>query len=90
MGFIAWIVVGAIAGFLANLIMGSSKGLLMMVVLGIVGGLVGGFVATSVLNMGSVNAINLESILIATLGAIAVLFVAGLVTRPRGLCAAET
>ena len=85
MGFIAWIVVGAIAGFLANLIMGSSKGLLMMVVVGIVGGLVGGFVATSVLNMGSVNGINLESIFIATLGAIAVLFVVGFATRPRGL-----
>jgi len=85
MGFIAWIIVGAIAGFLANLIMGSSRGLLMMVVLGIVGGLVGGFVATSVLKMGSVNGINLESIVIATLGSIAVLFVVGFATRPRGL-----
>jgi uncharacterized membrane protein YeaQ/YmgE (transglycosylase-associated protein family) len=85
MGFFAWIIVGAIAGFLANLIMGSSKGLLMMVVLGIVGGLVGGFVATSVLKMGSVNGINLESIFIATLGAIGVLFIAGFATRKRGL-----
>ena len=34
MGFIAWIVVGAIAGFLANQVMGSREGLLMMVVLG--------------------------------------------------------
>ena len=65
--------------------MGSRRGLLMMVVLGIVGGLVGGFVATSVLKMGSVNAINVESIVIATLGAIAVVVVAGFVTRPRGL-----
>jgi uncharacterized membrane protein YeaQ/YmgE (transglycosylase-associated protein family) len=85
MGFIAWIVVGAIAGFLATLITGSQRGLPMMVVLGIVGGLVGGFVATSVLKMGSVNAINVESIVIATLGAIAVVVVAGFVTRPRGL-----
>ena len=85
MGFIAWIVVGAIAGFLANQIMGSRQGLLMMVVLGIVGGLVGGFVATSVLKMGSVDGINVESILIATLGAIAVVFVVGVVTRPSGL-----
>ncbi len=85
MGFLAWIVVGAIAGFLANLVMGSKQGLLMMVVLGVVGGLVGGFVATSVLHMGSVNGINVESILIATLGAIGVAFVAGFVTRPRGL-----
>jgi len=85
MGFIAWIVVGAIAGFLANLIMGSRTGLLLMVVLGIVGGIVGGFVATNVLKMGSVNGVNLESIVIATLGAMAVVFVAGFATRPRGL-----
>jgi uncharacterized membrane protein YeaQ/YmgE (transglycosylase-associated protein family) len=85
MGFIAWIVVGAIAGFLANLVMGSGRGLLMMVVLGIVGGLVGGFVATSLLKVGSVNGINIESIVIATLGAIAVIFVARLATGQRRL-----
>ena len=85
MGFISWIVVGAIAGFLANMLMGSRSGLLMMVVLGIVGALVGGFIATSVLKMGSVNGINLESILIATLGAIAVILVVGYATRRRGL-----
>lgn len=77
MGIIAWIVVGAIAGFLANKITGTSDGLLMMLVLGIVGGLVGGFVATSVLKIGSVDGINIESILIATLGAIAVVFIVG-------------
>ncbi len=85
MGFIAWIVVGAIAGFLANAIMGSREGLLMMVVLGIVGGLVGGFVATTVLKMGSVNGINVESIVIATIGAIAVVFVGRLFSGSGGL-----
>ena len=85
MGFIAWIIVGAIAGFLANQVMGSREGLLMMVVLGIVGGLVGGFIATSVLKVGSVNGINVESIVIATLGAIAVVFVVHLATGSRGL-----
>ncbi len=77
MGFLSWIVVGAIAGFLANTVMGSREGLLMMVVLGIVGGLVGGFIATSVLKMGSVDGINVESIVIATLGAILVVIVVG-------------
>jgi len=83
MGFIAWIVVGAIAGFLANQVMGSRDGLLRMVVLGIVGGLVGGFVAASVLKMGSVDGINLESIVIATLGAIAVVYVVNLARGGR-------
>jgi uncharacterized membrane protein YeaQ/YmgE (transglycosylase-associated protein family) len=85
MGIIAWIVVGAIAGFLANMVMGSRDGLIMMVILGIVGGLVGGFVATSVLDMGSVDGINIESIVIATLGAIGVILVARLVTGSRGI-----
>ena len=76
MGFFAWIVVGAIAGFLANQVMGSREGLVMMVVLGIVGGLVGGFIASTLLHVGSVNAINVESIAIATLGAILVIFLA--------------
>ena len=82
MGFIAWIVVGAIAGFLANQVMSTGQSLLMMVVLGIVGGLVGGFVATA-LNLGSVNGINIESILIATLGAVAILFVTTRMGRRR-------
>jgi uncharacterized membrane protein YeaQ/YmgE (transglycosylase-associated protein family) len=85
MGFIAWIVVGAIAGFLANQLTGSREGLLLMVVLGIVGGLVGGFVAANVLKIGSVNGVNIESILIATLGAIAVIFVARFASGSRGL-----
>ena len=76
MGFIAWIVVGAIAGFLANQITGSREGVLMTIVLGIIGGLLGGFIAATVLKIGTVDGINIESIVIATLGAVLVLFIA--------------
>jgi uncharacterized membrane protein YeaQ/YmgE (transglycosylase-associated protein family) len=85
MGFIAWIIVGAIAGFLANQLMGSKEGLIMMVVLGIVGGLVGGFLATSVLKVGKVDGITIESIVIATIGACLVVFVANMATGSRRL-----
>ncbi len=85
MGILAWIVVGAIAGFIASQVMRAREGLVMMIVLGIVGGLVGGFVATTVLKMGTVDGINPESILIATLGAIAVVFLVHLATGSRGL-----
>ena len=64
--------------------MGSREGVVVMVVLGIVGGLVGGFVATSLLKIGSVNGINLESIVIATLGAIAVVMVWNLARGSKG------
>ena len=84
MGFLSWIVVGAIAGFLASQVMRAREGLLMMVVLGIVGGLVGGFVATSVLKIGKVDGINPESNAIAGPGAIAVIFVVHLATGSRG------
>ena len=76
MGLVSWIVVGAIAGFLASLLTGSKEGLLWMVILGIVGGLVGGYVATNVLKTGAVDGINAESILIATIGAIAIIVIA--------------
>jgi uncharacterized membrane protein YeaQ/YmgE (transglycosylase-associated protein family) len=84
MGFLSWIVVGAIAGFLANQVMGSREGLLMMVVLGIVGGLVGGYIAATVFKMGTVDGINIESIFIATLGAILVVFLVRMVQGRRG------
>jgi uncharacterized membrane protein YeaQ/YmgE (transglycosylase-associated protein family) len=75
MGWFAWIVVGAIAGWIASKLVGSKEGLVMTIVLGIVGGLIGGYVAANVLHVGTVNDINLESILIATLGAVGVLVV---------------
>jgi uncharacterized membrane protein YeaQ/YmgE (transglycosylase-associated protein family) len=73
MGIVAWIVVGAIAGFVANMIAGGREGVIGTIVLGIVGGLVGGFAATEIFHRGSVNGINLESVLIAIAGAVVVL-----------------
>jgi uncharacterized membrane protein YeaQ/YmgE (transglycosylase-associated protein family) len=75
MGIVAWIVVGAIAGFLANLIVGGGEGLIGTIILGIVGGLIGGFAATQIFHVGSVDGLDVESVLIATAGAIVVLFV---------------
>ena len=86
MGLLSWIVVGAVAGFLANQIMGTREGLLRMIVLGIVGGLAGGYVAATVLKKGTVDGINIESIVIATIGAVVIVFLArALGSRsPRG------
>ena len=75
MGIIAWIVLGAIAGFIANLIMGGGEGLIMMIVLGIVGAVVGGFIAGTVFHVADVTGLNLESLVVAVFGAIVVIFV---------------
>src|SRR5512140_3544981 len=61
MGIIAWIVVGAIAGFIATLILGTREGILMTVVLGIVGAVVGGFLAGAFLNLKEPTGINVET-----------------------------
>lgn len=76
MGIVAWIVLGAIAGFIANLIMGSREGLVMMVVLGIVGAVVGGYIAGNLLHIADVKGLNIESLAVAVFGAVVVIFVA--------------
>ena len=46
MGFIAWIIVGAIAGFLASKVLtGKGMGLIWDIVVGILGGFLGGWLA---------------------------------------------
>jgi uncharacterized membrane protein YeaQ/YmgE (transglycosylase-associated protein family) len=83
MTLVAWVVVGAIAGFLASLIMRAREGLLMMVVLGIVGALVGGWIASDVLKIASVTGINATSVVVAVVGAMIVIFAVGLLGGRR-------
>jgi uncharacterized membrane protein YeaQ/YmgE (transglycosylase-associated protein family) len=76
MGLLAWIVLGAIAGFLANLLMGGRTGLIGMVLLGIIGAIVGGWIAGTLLHVGDVTGLNLESVLVAVFGAVVIIFLA--------------
>jgi uncharacterized membrane protein YeaQ/YmgE (transglycosylase-associated protein family) len=75
MGILAWIVLGAIAGFITNLIMGGGEGVILTVVLGIVGAVVGGYLAGTVFKVADVTGINVESIVVAVIGAIIVVAV---------------
>jgi uncharacterized membrane protein YeaQ/YmgE (transglycosylase-associated protein family) len=74
-GIIAWIVLGAIAGFITNLLMGGTGGVLTTILLGIVGAVVGGFLAGNVLGVADVTGINLESIIVSVIGAVIVVAV---------------
>jgi uncharacterized membrane protein YeaQ/YmgE (transglycosylase-associated protein family) len=80
MSILGWIILGLIAGWLAGvLVKGSGYGVIGDIVLGIIGALVGGWI-TSMLMGVDVTGFNLPSLLIATLGAIVVIFIARLVT----------
>jgi uncharacterized membrane protein YeaQ/YmgE (transglycosylase-associated protein family) len=75
MGILAWIVVGLIAGFLASQVMrGGGYGLIGDIIVGVVGALIGGFLASTLLNMpNAVNGINVTSIIVAFVGAVILL-----------------
>jgi len=82
MGLIAWIVVGLIAGFLAGLVMkGSGYGVIGDIIVGVVGGLLGGYLASYFLHIkNAMTGINLETILVAFVGAIILLVLLRLVS----------
>lgn len=82
MGLISWIVVGLIAGLLAKWIMPGEGpgGLLITLVLGMAGASLGGFVV-SLLGGTGATGFNIWSIIVATFGAIILLFLYGLLAR---------
>ncbi len=78
-----WILVGVIAGWLTGKIMkGGGYGFFVDMILGIVGGLVGGFIARA-LGFNPVGGL-IYTILIATGGAIVLVFLFRLITGKRG------
>jgi uncharacterized membrane protein YeaQ/YmgE (transglycosylase-associated protein family) len=81
MSIIAWIVLGLIAGWLAGQVMkGSGYGLIGDIVLGIIGAIVGGFLTGLLLGRDMVNGFNLESIIVAFIGAVVVIAISRALT----------
>jgi len=83
MSIIAWIVLGAIAGYLAGFLVRGDEGLGVSghIVLGIVGALVGGFLAGVLFNSDPINGpLDLSSIVVATIGAIITVVVVNMVS----------
>ena len=73
MGFLSWIVLGAIAGWLGSLLVNrSGEGILRDIVLGIIGGIVGGWIFAAMGSTG-VTGFNLWSLFVAVIGAVIVL-----------------
>lgn len=83
MGFLSWIIVGALAGWIASMIMktDASMGALANIVVGVIGALIGGWVVglfgIDVMD----GAIRIESILTAILGAVILLAIVKAVRR---------
>lgn len=79
-GFIAWLVIGAVAGWLAGIVVkGGGFGLIVDIIVGIAGSFIGGWLARAVgLPFGNSM---IGSIAIAAVGAVILLFVIRLLKR---------
>lgn len=82
MNFLVWIIFGALAGWLASIVMGKNRqmGALANIIVGILGAFIGGWIMNS-FGAAGVTGFNLQSILVAILGAVVLLFIVGLVRR---------
>jgi uncharacterized membrane protein YeaQ/YmgE (transglycosylase-associated protein family) len=82
MGLISWVVAGAIAGVLARRIVpGPDPGrFIVTIILGMAGASLGGFLV-GVIGGSGTTSFDIWSLLVATLGAISLLYVYGLVVR---------
>jgi uncharacterized membrane protein YeaQ/YmgE (transglycosylase-associated protein family) len=83
---IAWLVLGAIAGYLAGFLVRGDEGLGIIghIVLGIVGAVVGGFLAGLIFDVDPIDgALDISSIVVATIGAIVTVLVVGSLTGRR-------
>jgi uncharacterized membrane protein YeaQ/YmgE (transglycosylase-associated protein family) len=76
MNILSWIIVGGIAGWLSTKIIKpqKSKGCFTGVLLGVVGAIVGGFIVNFFGGYG-VTGFNIHSILVATLGAVVLIWI---------------
>lgn len=76
MGILTWLILGLVVGVLAKFIMPGKDpgGFLVTILIGIAGAFIGGFIG-SVAGLGDVTGFNLVSIGLATVGAMALLFV---------------
>jgi len=84
MSIVAWIVLGLVAGWLAGMIMrGSGYGIIGDIVLGILGALVGGWLTGVLLGRDMINGFNLETLIVAVIGAIVLIAISRLFSGRR-------
>ena len=87
MNFIIWLVVGGLIGWVASKIMrtDAQQGILLNIVVGIVGAILGGWLISPLVGVGTINQSNfsLGSLLVSLVGAIILLAIVNLFRRGK-------
>ncbi|MBZ0302950.1 MAG: GlsB/YeaQ/YmgE family stress response membrane protein [Anaerolineae bacterium] len=83
LNLLAWIIVGAIAGWLASIVMktNSRQGCLTDIIVGVIGGFLGGWLLDLLGVGGDVTGLNIGSILVAFIGAVVFLAILKAIQR---------
>ncbi len=84
MGIIAWIVIGALAGWIASMIMNTNEeqGAIGNIVVGIIGALIGGFLLETFTGSDTTTGFNFSTLLTAILGSVVLLAIVKAFRRP--------
>ena len=86
MNILIWLIVGGVVGWLASLIMrtDAQQGILLNVVVGIIGALIGGWVISPMVGVGTINeGLSIGSFLVSLVGAVVLLANVNLFRRGR-------
>ncbi len=86
MNFFIWLIVGGVIGWLASIAMKTNgqQGLFLNVVVGIVGAMLGGWVISPMVGVGTINQDNfsMPALLVSFVGAIILLAIVNFISRP--------
>lgn len=76
MGYLAWLILGALSGWIASMIMGkdSEMGAFANIIVGIVGAFIGGFIFNFI-GASGVTGFNIWSVIVAVIGACILLYI---------------
>jgi len=84
MSILAWIVLGLVAGWLAGTLMrGGGYGIVGDIVLGVLGAIIGGWLTGVLLGRDMMTGFNIESLIVAVLGAVVLIGISRLFTGRR-------
>ena len=86
MNFIIWLIAGGLIGWLASIVMKTNgqQGMFLNVVVGIVGAMLGGWVISPLVGVGTINQDNfsMPALLVSFVGAVILLAIVNFIRRP--------
>ena len=82
MTFLGWIIIGGLAGWIASMVMNRHHNVFVNIIIGIIGAFIGGWINENFIHLALAGPM-VTSFIVAFVGSVILLFILGLVNRPR-------